>query len=44
MTPYRYWGITTPKDNYIRMSNVGDVFIYIQQDTLLIFNYITSEG
>lgn len=44
VTPYRYWGMSTPKNNYIRMSNVGDAVIYIQQDTLLIFNYSTNEG
>lgn len=44
VTPYQYWGITTPKDNYIRMSNVGNAVIYLQKDTLLIFHHPTDVG
>ena len=46
ITPYKYWGISAPEKNYIKMSNLGDVHIYVDKDsTLLIFNhYINDTG
>lgn len=45
VTPYRYWGLFTPKRDYIKMSNVGNINIYLDKDsTLLIFNESTNDG
>ena len=39
ITPYKYWGISAPKKDYIKLSNIADIDIYIDKDsTLLIFN------
>lgn len=39
ITPYKYWGVSPPKNNYIKLSNVGYINIFIDKDsTLLIFN------
>jgi len=39
ITPYAYWGFSSPKDDYIRASNIGQIDIYIDNDsTLLVFN------
>lgn len=43
--PYRYWGLFSPAKDYIKMSNVGNVGIYIDKDsTLLILNEFTNDG
>ena len=40
ITPHKYWGISAPENNYIKMRNLGDIYIYVDKDsTLLIFNY-----
>lgn len=45
VTPYRYWGLFTPRGDYIKMPNVGNINIYIDNDsTLLIFNESTNDG
>ena len=45
VTPYRYWGLFTPERNYIKMSNVGNVNVYLDKNsTLLIFNESTNDG
>ena len=33
--PYKYWGITIPKNNYMRASNLGGIIIFIGEDTTL---------
>jgi hypothetical protein len=36
--PYRYWGICKPNNNYLRLSNIGAIDIYIRKDsTLMLF-------
>lgn len=43
--PYRYWGLFSPVKDYIKMSNVGNINIYLDKDsTLLIFNEPTNDG
>ena len=45
ITPYPYLGFYTPQQNYIQMSNLGEIDIFIDQDsTLLIFNEEWGEG
>lgn len=45
--PYKYWGITLPKENYISISNLGSLTIFVNDSsTLLIFkdrNYSDQE-
>lgn len=33
--PYKYWGVTIPKDNYMKAPNKGGVIIFIGEDTTL---------
>lgn len=35
ITPYRYWGLSAPKNDYIKASNVSDILIYVGADTTL---------
>lgn len=45
ITPYKYWGIYAPENNYIKMLNFGHVNIFINKDsTLLILNGPTNNG
>jgi hypothetical protein len=40
--PYRYWGLTIPKTNYMRASNLAGVVIFIGEESkLYIFPEIT---
>ena len=44
ITPYRYKGLTFPKNDYMIASNLGGVIIYIGEDsTLYIFPSVTYE-
>ena len=36
ITPYKYWGVLPPKDNYLRISNIGIADIFICKDKTLI--------
>lgn len=45
ITPYRYWGLSIPKENYIKAANLGEVNFYIDKNsTLLIYNYYVHIG
>lgn len=45
ITPYRYWGLSIPKENYIKAANLGEVNFYIDKSsTLLIFNEHSAIG
>ena len=35
ITPYKYWGVLPPKDNYLRISNIGIADIFICKDKTL---------
>lgn len=38
ITPYKYWGVLPPKDNYLRISNIGSADIFIcKGKTLCVF-------
>ena len=38
ITPYKYWGVLPPEDNYLRISNIGTADIFICKDkTLCVF-------
>lgn len=39
ITPYKYWGLTAPKKDYIIAPNLGSIAIFIDKDsTLIIFD------
>lgn len=43
--PYKYWGVLPPKDNYLRISNIGYADIFICKDkTLCVFIDPHSDG
>ena len=45
ITPYKYWGVLLPKDNYIRISNIGTADIFISKGkTLYVFIDPHSDG
>lgn len=45
ITPYKYWGVLPPKDNYLRISNIGIADIFICKDkTLCVFIDPQSDG
>lgn len=45
ITPYKYWGVLPPKDNYLRISNIGIADIFICKDkTLCVFIDPHSDG
>lgn len=45
ITPYKYWGALPPKDNYLRISNIGTVDIFMCKDkTLCVFIDPHSDG
>ena len=46
ITPYKYWSVTIPNTNYIRVPNLGGVNIFILKDsTLVIFQeFIYEKG
>ena len=45
ITPYKYWGVLPPKDNYLRISNIGTADIFICKDkTLCVFIDPHSDG
>lgn len=45
ITPYKYWGITPPEENYMKASNLGGVVIFVGEDTTLyIFPEFTYYG
>ena len=35
--PYKYWGVLPPKDNYLRISNIGTADIFICKDKHYVF-------
>ena len=42
---YKYWGVLPPKDNYLRISNIGIADIFICKDkTLCVFIDPHSDG
>lgn len=45
ITPYRYWGLSAPENDYIKARNVGKVHIFInnRDSSLLIFNYSSHD-
>lgn len=45
ITPYRYWGLSAPENDYIKARNVGAVHIFInnKDSSLLIFNYLIND-
>ena len=43
--PYKYWGVLPPKDNYLRISNIGTADIFIcKGKTLCVFVDPHSDG
>ncbi len=45
ITPYKYWGVLPPEDNYLRISNIGTADIFICKDkTLCVFIDPHSDG
>lgn len=45
ITPYRYLGFSLPKKNYINISNIGSLTIFVEnKSTLLIFHDRTDDG
>ena len=36
ITPYKYYGVTKPKNDYIIASNSGGIYVYIAKDSTLI--------
>jgi hypothetical protein len=35
ITPYKYYGVTIPKDNYMKAGNLGGTIIFVGEDTTL---------
>lgn len=45
ITPYKYWGVLPPEDNYLRISNIGTADVFICKDkTLCVFIDPQSDG
>lgn len=38
IVPYKYFGFFAPKEDYIRISNIGSLVIFVDDATMLIFN------